>query len=80
MDLVCPLCNALQTMEIPCSACHTNMKDGGREADYYDDYSTYLPISITARIDGYPSNKCVHIFYCPKCGEDQRIPIEKQEI
>ncbi|NLK20670.1 MAG: hypothetical protein GX308_01005 [Epulopiscium sp.] len=80
MNLVCPLCNALKTKEIICETCHTKMEDGGMIGDYYDDYSPYLPISITARIDGCPPSQCVHLFYCPKCGRDKRVSINKQEI
>lgn len=80
MDFICPLCNGLNTVSIVCENCNIKMIDGGREADYYDDYSTYLPMSLTARIDGYSLNKCVHLFYCPSCGKDDRIPIEKQKM
>lgn len=56
------------------------MNDGGIVSDYYDDYSPYLPISITGRIDGYPSSQCVHLFYCTKCGRDKRIAIQKENL
>jgi hypothetical protein len=80
MDLVCPLCNGLKNIEVLCNICNKNMNDGGIVSDYYDDYSPYLPISITGRIDGYPSSQCVHLFYCTKCGRDKRIAIQKENL
>ncbi|NLK97573.1 hypothetical protein [Defluviitalea saccharophila] len=78
MDLVCPLCNGLKNMEVSCMNCGEKMKDGGLVSDYYDNYSPYLPISITGKIDGRPSSECVHLFYCPQCGKDKRIAVEKE--
>ncbi|HHW67599.1 MAG: hypothetical protein PWP07_1146 [Epulopiscium sp.] len=80
MDLVCPLCNGFKNIEVSCMVCGENMKDGGLVSDYYDDYSPYLPISITSRTDGYPSDQCVHLFYCPECGKDKRIAIQKERV
>lgn len=77
MDLVCPICNGLAEYEIKCEKCNGNMEDGGRIANYYDNYSSYLDMSITERIDGVPNNQCVHLFYCPGCKNDKRVPIDK---
>lgn len=77
MDKVCPLCNALINPEIQCKRCNGIMTDGGRIADYFDDYSSYLEMSITELIDGAPNDQCVHLFYCPNCNYDKRIGINK---
>lgn len=80
MDWVCPLCNGLEKLEVICNECHSNMKDGGKISDYYDDYSPYLPISVTGRIDGFPPDECIHLFYCSECGRDKRMIVEKQKL
>ncbi|MCA0969692.1 hypothetical protein LCM20_03670 [Halobacillus litoralis] len=48
------------------------MRDKGRVADFFDDYSPYLDISFTDLVDGDPDSsiqgECVHLFVCEKCG------------
>ncbi|HOQ16849.1 MAG TPA: hypothetical protein PLL17_01790 [Defluviitaleaceae bacterium] len=80
MDFVCPLCNGFALIELNCEKCNKKMVDKGREADYYDSYSPYLPMSLTSQIDGYPEDKCVHIFYCEHCGKSSRFAVERKRI
>ncbi|WP_432408830.1 hypothetical protein [Wukongibacter sp. M2B1] len=77
MELICPLCNGLQEYNIECQNCNEKMSDRGRIAEYYDNYSSYLDISITEKIDGVPNDKCVHLFSCISCNKDKRITIDK---
>ncbi len=77
MEQVCPLCNGLKKLDKFCIICGAPMKDGGKIADYYDEYSPYLPIEITARIDGVPENQCVHLLFCERCGWDHRVAIDR---
>lgn len=77
MEQICPLCNGLIEHEVKCEKCNEKMKDNGRIADYYDNYSSYLEMSITELIDGVSNDKCVHIFACPDCNYDKRIAIDK---
>ncbi len=77
MELICPLCNGLQEYDIECKNCNGKMHDRGRIAEYYDDYSSYLDMSITEKIDGVPYDKCVHLFSCANCNDDKRITIDK---
>nr|WP_071461137.1 hypothetical protein [Bacillus mediterraneensis] len=69
---MCPLCNGFQKISIPCSNCGTSMVNSGREAEYYDDYSPYMPIDMMKMEDGFPRNeregKCPHLFICRNCG------------
>lgn len=77
MEQICPLCNGLKQYEVECEKCKEKMTHRGRIADYYDNYSSYLEMSITELIDGVQSNKCVHLFACPCCNHDKRIVIDK---
>jgi len=77
MELICPLCNGLQKYEIKCQKCGERMNDRGRIAEYYDDYSSYLEMSITEEIDGVSGDKCVHLFSCVNCNNDKRVSIDK---
>ncbi len=79
MDLVCPVCNGLYDYKRKCVKCNTySMVDRGRLTDYYDEYSTYLPMTITNKVDGvYSHKKCIHLYVCEKCGEDKRVVINK---
>lgn len=77
MEQICPLCNGLEEYEIKCEECDDKMIDKGRIAEYYDNYSSYLEMSITEQIDGASNNKCVHLFSCINCNNDKRISISK---
>lgn len=77
MELVCPICNGLVTYDKNCPYCHEKMEAAAAIQDYFDDYSPYLDKEITAMMDGVSDNQCLHIFYCPKCGKDQRVAIDK---
>jgi len=56
------------------------METGAAIQDYFDDYSPYLDKDITEMIDGVSENQCVHIFYCPHCGSDRKVAIDKMKI
>ncbi len=80
MELICPVCNGLYTKDIKCDKCSRDaiMKDKGRLTDYYDNYSPYLPMELTNKVDGiYSENKCFHLYKCDSCGYDKRIVIDK---
>ena len=80
MDLVCPLCNGINTIEVNCTICGARMVDKGPVTDYLDDYSPYLPFEITQMVDGGEHDKCVHIFQCTNCNYDKRIEINKVKL
>jgi hypothetical protein len=77
MDNICPLCNNLYNIPIPCTRCTEFMKAQGAIQDYFDDYSPYLDYDITSRIDGADKDNCVHLYSCMHCGHDTRISIAK---
>lgn len=70
---LCPLCNGLEARQIICPSCNAMMEDGGFLEGYYEPYSPYLPYEVLDLADGvYSEEKCVHLFYCPRCGFDQK--------
>lgn len=74
MEVVCPICNGLQSMVISCPGCHTLMVDGGILEDYFGPYSPY---SEHADDEGSSlGEQCVHLLYCPQCHYDTRIAWE----
>ncbi len=75
MELLCPLCNGLETKTIVCGQCGANMEDKGAIQEYFDDYSPYLDLDITRRVDGVPGDLCLHIFWCEACGAHKRIAV-----
>jgi hypothetical protein len=78
---MCPLCNGFGNIKQACPNCSESMKNEGREADYYDDYSPYMPIDQMKLEDGYPSDfaeeKCPHLFKCPNCGTSKVFLIKE---
>lgn len=74
MEVVCPICNGLQSMVISCPSCHTLMADGGILEDYFGPYSPYSDNASNER--GSMGEQCVHLLYCPQCHYDTRIAWE----
>lgn len=78
---MCPVCNGFENINALCPSCGSKMVNEGREAEYYDDYSPYMPIDMMKLEDGYPNNyqngECPHLFACPNCGTDQVIMIKE---
>lgn len=76
-QIICPLCNGLQTIKVKCPRCNCYMVDEGPIVNYMDNYSPYLASSITQMVDGAKHNQCMHLFRCKKCKMDKRIAIDK---
>lgn len=78
---MCPLCNGFSTLAPPCPECSGEMENKGREADFYDDYSPYMPIDQMNLEDGYPRDyaeeECPHLFKCKDCGNSEVVMIKE---
>ncbi len=77
MDLVCPLCNGINEMNMNCPKCSARMKDDGPIVNYLDDYSPYLSNDITQLVDGVPHDQCIHLFSCEECEYDERVKVDR---
>lgn len=73
MEQVCPLCNGLQEMHVPCKDCRTAMTDGGMVSDYVSDYSPYW-LSTQVRAE---NETCTHLFWCPSCGKESYAIVQQ---
>ena len=78
MKDICPLCNGLYEIKYNCIFCNTPMKDAGPKVNYMDNYSPYLLDEVSHLVDGVASDKCVHIYYCPKCHYKAEYSIERK--
>ncbi len=67
MSPVCPLCNDLEEPAVFCP-CGKKMRDAGPVSDYYGPYSPYFNLEFAAPV-------CRHLFTCPQCGQEQRLPV-----
>ncbi len=76
MESICPICNSLSSYIVKCPNCGSQMEDMGVIQDYFDDYSPYLSMDITKRVDGAPAKACTHLFYCKECKNDKRVAID----
>ncbi len=78
---MCPVCNGFEDVQAMCRDCGSKMEHEGREAEYYDDYSPYMPIDMMKLEDGYPADfkdgECPHLFACRNCGSDKVVMIKE---
>ncbi|HWR10117.1 hypothetical protein [Sporomusa sp.] len=72
MEMVCPLCNAMQAIEENCPCCGQLMIDGGSVNNYLGPYSPYVE---TASLPFQSAGHCVHLLYCPVCDYDVRVAL-----
>lgn len=81
MSHICPICNGFQKYDFQCPKCRSQMIDIGRYMDMFDDYSPYLEIDGTKKVDGIvddqKNHSCPHVFDCPSCGERQLRIVEE---
>ncbi|CUH97859.1 hypothetical protein P22_4006 [Propionispora sp. 2/2-37] len=72
MELICPICNGLQSLKAVCPQCGQLLLDGGTIEDYWGAYSPYVD-KDTLHTNQYGEQKyCVHLIYCPECYYDIR--------
>lgn len=77
MDLICPLCNGIKNISLICKECGKEMNDEGALVNFLDSYSPYLSNDITVLVDGAPANKCMHLFQCTLCNNDEKYEVER---
>lgn len=75
--LDCPLCNGIEEVEASCPTCGTALEDGGPLENYFGPYSPYEEVEYQLKGQGSPPDQCLHLFYCPQCGWDERRGINK---
>jgi hypothetical protein len=81
MNEICPLCNSLKEIEVHCPNCQMPMKDYGKVADYFDQYSAYENIDTLKLVDGdrnsLKNNVCWHIYACSRCLYETTVPVKE---
>jgi hypothetical protein len=79
MELVCPVCNGIDKLNINCPHCTSATEDCGILKNFLGPYSPYeesKPDLFTNQLDLETGN-CMHLVSCPNCGEDTRVPVGK---
>lgn len=69
---VCPVCNGISTLAIPCPQCGQLAADCGRADDFAGPYAPYGPIDEMKRTNGFLDlavHACVHSLYCERCSQ-----------
>jgi hypothetical protein len=74
MEKACPICNALQQVNMRCPRCGGQLADGGALENYYGPYSPYMDIHTLQNC--LPETHCVHLLYCGQCRFDTRAAWE----
>jgi len=73
MEKVCPICNALQSINSHCPNCGHEMLDGGALENYFGPYSPYMDRDMLNAPFELFDDHCVHLLYCPNCHYDVRV-------
>lgn len=74
MERACPICNALQPVDMRCPRCGGQLADGGALENYLGPYSPYMDAASLQ--NGLPDTQCVHLLYCRYCHYDIRAAWE----
>lgn len=75
--MICPLCNALGSVQISCPACGSVAEDEGRWNDWtgpYSPYEPYLLQSVAHQAEMEPT-VCAHAIHCASCQQLSRVAI-----
>lgn len=78
VERICPICNGMQSSRRYCPHCGRELEERGALQDFIDDYSPYLSQDLGE--DLADTSQCVHLYYCPACDEDVRLPTEMWQI
>lgn len=68
--MICPVCNALNPLEVSCPNCGSAAEDEGRWNDWsgpYSPYEPFLPISNAATTAISDQTACQHSVRCSAC-------------
>ncbi len=80
---ICPLCNALQQLNINCPSCNIQLKDSGKVSDYLDAYGHYNDEETNKMGDGFLNTAkdqiCPHLMVCNECVYEQVVFIKEVE-
>jgi len=80
MENICPLCNGLYTKTEYCPNCGHPLVDQGMAEEFLEPYSPYQErdLYMWQQDIEHPElgeEYCVHLFSCPRCAYDCRVPV-----
>lgn len=76
--MLCPVCNGIRLLNVPCPKCRCDADDCGRIADWSGPYAPYSPVSqepFFNRTEIY----CEHIVYCSGCNRSYEVSVAEWE-
>ncbi|WNQ12640.1 hypothetical protein MJA45_06305 [Paenibacillus aurantius] len=83
MSYACPVCNGFESVDALCPSCSASALDQGKIHDFFGPYSPYRPTDEMALTNGFRDaawHQCVHVFWCPSCGETFNRMIEEWRV
>ncbi|QGG49326.1 hypothetical protein [Heliorestis convoluta] len=79
MQKLCPACNGLTRISVPCQHCSHLMSDQGRLEDYAQPYSPYdRDDQLGMNID--EEKNCQHLLHCPDCKAERTVVVPLKEF
>jgi len=78
--MLCPVCNGLQSIQLPCPKCGSALQDDGKLSDAFGPYAPYVPHDEEEEyaysfLDAQPEDSCPHIASCPSCDCQVRVQV-----
>ncbi|MDD2422237.1 MAG: hypothetical protein PHC60_03480 [Heliobacteriaceae bacterium] len=78
---ICPACNGLSPVTVPCPNCRTPLDDHGPVEDFAQPYSPYdVDNELDNLVAGPTTGRCCHLLVCPRCGTDHRMALSLKLI
>ena len=80
MEILCPVCNGLESITKTCPRCSHKMSEMGSIDNYLGPYSPYQDLELMELSNGLYSpgpDPCMHLLYCESCRVEKKVLIDK---
>lgn len=83
MQQICPVCNGIASLAVPCPLCGKIMSDLGHASDYYGPYSPYEE-DFWKQCKGQAgeciAGDCIHLLECQDCRQWKNQHVDRISI
>jgi len=80
--MLCPVCNGIVDLQVPCLSCGGTVTDCGRLSDWTGPYAPYEPADVQAVSSASLMQSeagCCHAVYCSSCQQTSEAIVTQWE-